>query len=253
MSGLFQRLAVQAMGQAPLVHSTARLPFAPAPALVVETEAHETTASRPAPPASDETGPRAAIPALTTSAGVASSPAPPEPLLPEPERPARREAGEVEAEAPPSPPAAPARSARRTAPEPLLEPARGPERAGAPEPPRSRSRRMREDAEGPPAAEPAPVASAARPEGDRPRRAAPALLPLRPNRERPRGTIAPPASAPGDASERTADETSDIHVSIGRIEITAVHEAPAPKRRAARTGPALTLEEYLGRRRGARP
>lgn len=44
-------------------------------------------------------------------------------------------------------------------------------------------------------------------------------------------------------------ETTEVHVSIGRIEVTAVHEAPAPKRHAPITAKPMTLEDYLARRR----
>jgi hypothetical protein len=40
-------------------------------------------------------------------------------------------------------------------------------------------------------------------------------------------------------------------VSIGRIEVTAVHEASPPKRPPPRASKPMTLEEYLARRRGA--
>jgi len=46
------------------------------------------------------------------------------------------------------------------------------------------------------------------------------------------------------------EETTEVHVSIGRIEVTAVHEAPpAPQRQPPRTKP-MSLEQYLARRRG---
>lgn len=46
-----------------------------------------------------------------------------------------------------------------------------------------------------------------------------------------------------------AAEATEVHVSIGRIELTAVHEAtPPPARRAAPAKPTLPLHEYLARR-----
>lgn len=49
-------------------------------------------------------------------------------------------------------------------------------------------------------------------------------------------------------SRAGADETREVHVSIGTIEVTAVHEAPAPKpRRAPRPQP-MSLADYLARR-----
>jgi hypothetical protein len=44
-------------------------------------------------------------------------------------------------------------------------------------------------------------------------------------------------------------ETTEVHVSIGRIELTAVHEASPPSaRRATPAKPTLPLHEYLARR-----
>lgn len=249
MSGLFQRLAAQAMGHGALVHSTARLPYAAAPTLLIEGEARESPATGPPPPDSEPIAARSVIstPSPTpTSGDVAGSPAPPSPLLPDAGRPAPRAQAEAEATPPRRLPVA--RSAPRMTPEPLVERARAQEPAGTPE---SRSGRMRDEADAPLVSEPAPTGWSAPPEIDRPR-VAPALLPLRPSPPRARG-VAAPVSHTADARDRAGDETRDIHVSIGRIEVTAVHEAPAPKRRAVRASQPMTLEEYLGRRRGTRP
>jgi hypothetical protein len=68
--------------------------------------------------------------------------------------------------------------------------------------------------------------------------------------------VPPPvlASVPPARSARTASthrhptsEATEVHVSIGRIELTAVHEAPPP-RRPAPAKPSLPLHEYLARR-----
>jgi len=47
-----------------------------------------------------------------------------------------------------------------------------------------------------------------------------------------------------------SEETTEVHVSIGRIEVTAVQEAPPPKRQPRRVAKPMTLAEYLARRRG---
>jgi hypothetical protein len=61
------------------------------------------------------------------------------------------------------------------------------------------------------------------------------------------------SAAPGAAWRTPVEETTEVHVSIGRIEVTAVHEAlPAPKRAPARSQRALSLEEYLARRKAGR-
>jgi len=63
----------------------------------------------------------------------------------------------------------------------------------------------------------------------------------------------PPDSSRGAASASRAEESTEVHVTIGRIEVTAVHEAPPSKRRAPPSAKPMTLEEYLARRRGERP
>ncbi len=64
----------------------------------------------------------------------------------------------------------------------------------------------------------------------------------------------PAASRPDRAGDApgAVQETTEVHISIGRIEVTAVHE-PAPARPAAprRTAP-LSLDEYLAKRHGVR-
>ena len=50
-----------------------------------------------------------------------------------------------------------------------------------------------------------------------------------------------------------ADTTTEVHVSIGRIEVTAIHEPAAPAQRpAARRKAPVSLDEYLARRQGGR-
>jgi hypothetical protein len=61
------------------------------------------------------------------------------------------------------------------------------------------------------------------------------------------------SAAPGAAWRASVEETTEVHVSIGRIEVTAVQEAaPTPKRAPARGQRALSLEEYLARRKAGR-
>jgi len=62
----------------------------------------------------------------------------------------------------------------------------------------------------------------------------------------------PDPSLRGSRGARPVEETTEVHVSIGRIEVTAVHEAAPPKRRAQQPAKTMTLEEYLARRRGER-
>jgi hypothetical protein len=63
------------------------------------------------------------------------------------------------------------------------------------------------------------------------------------------GAVAQRGESKGSAWQRQVEETTEVHVSIGRIEVTAVHEAPSPKRQAPTAAKTMTLEEYLARRR----
>ena len=50
-----------------------------------------------------------------------------------------------------------------------------------------------------------------------------------------------------------ADSEPPVHVTIGRIEVTAVSAAPAPRRAAMARKPSMSLDDYLARRqRGER-
>ena len=53
----------------------------------------------------------------------------------------------------------------------------------------------------------------------------------------------------GFGRQGQVDEITEVHVSIGRIEVTAVHESPPPKRQAPTPAKPLSLDEYLARRR----
>lgn len=55
-----------------------------------------------------------------------------------------------------------------------------------------------------------------------------------------------PSSNPARHTPETAPD--EIHVHIGRIEVTAVSEAPKPKARAARGQPPMSLDDYLAKR-----
>jgi hypothetical protein len=73
--------------------------------------------------------------------------------------------------------------------------------------------------------------------------------------------VAPPAFAPvSPRSARTAiahrhstdSDATEVHVSIGRIEVTAVHEASPPPRRAVPAKKSMPLNEYLAQRQRGR-
>ena len=52
----------------------------------------------------------------------------------------------------------------------------------------------------------------------------------------------------GTGRQSQVDEITEVHVSIGRIEVTAVHESLPPKRQAPTPAKPLSLDEYLARR-----
>ena len=58
---------------------------------------------------------------------------------------------------------------------------------------------------------------------------------------------------PGISTRQSrVEETTEVHVSIGRIEVTAVHEA-APPKRAERPAPKpVSLDEYLSKHQGSK-
>jgi len=77
------------------------------------------------------------------------------------------------------------------------------------------------------------------------------LLPLK-NTVRPSALNANVATQRGEHSgfdrQGQVEEITEVHVSIGRIEVTAVHEAPPPKRQAPTPAKPMSLDEYLARR-----
>ncbi|MDP1637702.1 MAG: hypothetical protein Q8K74_06715 [Candidatus Nitrotoga sp.] len=52
----------------------------------------------------------------------------------------------------------------------------------------------------------------------------------------------------GSSRQGQADEITEVHVSIGRIEVTAVQESSPPKRQTPTSAKPLSLDEYLARR-----
>lgn len=76
-------------------------------------------------------------------------------------------------------------------------------------------------------------------------KAAEATFPVAPGRP---STISADQRSPG-----TVEETTEVHVNIGRIEVTAVQEAPAQKPGPRHRPQPMSLDEYLARRQGGRP
>jgi hypothetical protein len=85
-------------------------------------------------------------------------------------------------------------------------------------------------------------------------RDAPPLLPLqRVARLLPPQALAASTPSRAAAARPPIEETTEVHVSIGRIEVTAVQEAPPPRREPARPRKPKSLEAYLATRQGSRP
>ena len=55
------------------------------------------------------------------------------------------------------------------------------------------------------------------------------------------GEAAPPLASPA----RGLDDTTEVHVRIGRIDVTAVHETPAPRKQPKREQTPVSLDAYL--------
>ena len=79
------------------------------------------------------------------------------------------------------------------------------------------------------------------------------LLPLAPPARQPfRGPASASTANQGSRPGGMVEETTEVHVSIGRIEVTAVHQ-PAPSKPATpRRNAPMSLDEYLARHHGGR-
>ena len=53
------------------------------------------------------------------------------------------------------------------------------------------------------------------------------------------------------APQAGASGETEVHIHIGRIEVTALQEAPLPKARARERTPAMSLDAYLAARSNA--
>ncbi len=238
MSGLLRRLAAQAGGQRGVtLHAPARLPFQPAPERLESVESLLPTAL-----------PGAAAPSLM--ARPVTSVVAPEPAVP-PAQP-RAARPEIPVEMPPAP------ATRAEEQPPALEPM-PPEPLLAEQPlnlfiqvPNNPDIPVQETAAPPTGSHPtaprheAPARADATPPSPTVPRLPPLLAPMAP------ATAPQPRVAPAQA-EPAPRQPDEVHIHIGRIEVTAIQET-APARREARKGPPpLSLDDYLARRNGERP
>ncbi|WP_146010767.1 hypothetical protein [Halomonas heilongjiangensis] len=268
MSGLLRRLARQATGHAlPRVHAPARLPYHAAPELLPEEVSSATTmAAAPARHALSEPGTppptNATVEASTivgtTAPGATSLDTLPAPLIGEVPPVDRSDIND------PAPTDAATPAPRQASP---IQPKEAPGAVhtttkGPNETPDSWIARIEpvsvasrvEAANTPTARAPSVMATSAfdTPYPPEPEWQAPSpppealLLPLVTSQLPPRSTAMamPPV---------VADSPAEVHVHIGRIEVTTVQE-PAPTKRPSKRGqPPMSLDEYLARRRGSRP
>lgn len=238
MSGLLHRLAAEATGRTgPRLHSMARIPFVAPPSLNDADQTRrpepglDTTPAAPGVPWTSDPSPLAEppllLPAPRLDAAVDHPPAPGNETRFQLEQELRPVAQPRPALGQPATPQAPPpASASRTGPGPEQGPTPRTERARPPEAPRRSL------------SDPLLDASRSRHDGLRPGTRV-AVRPIR------------AAQSVQDSPARES-ETTEVHVHIGRIEVTAVQEAqPATPKRPAARGP-MSLEEYLNRRREER-
>ena len=80
----------------------------------------------------------------------------------------------------------------------------------------------------------------------------PAPLMPREARPPPLSPVPQPATRRGTSPQSIAaaqsEADTEVHIHIGRIDVTAVHEAPAPRRRAAAAPAPMSLDGYLAQR-----
>ncbi|WP_289535822.1 hypothetical protein [Pseudomonas sp. SO81] len=257
MNGLFTRLAAQASGRREAtLHSPASLPYRGAleqpslessPTALPETPeayleqpstpltaSHQSIPDQPAMPVDSEGSARDATHVRSSSARVSAPEAPADIVLPEPLAPLRQPAsGAPDAWAIP-----PAEVAQPT---PTIEPRAD---AAKPEHIRAAEPHAQLDMTGAARADSLQTGIASQ--------NASGALPLPTNLLSPRAVPVRQAAAPAAPSAVKAppQQADEVHIHIGRIEVTAIQES-APSKRETRKGPApLSLDDYLAKRKG---
>ncbi len=249
-SGLLQRLGARATGHAWTVHSDARLPFAAPLALEAPTEA---------PDGAQDTMPHATRTPLPTNHGTArpatTQRAPAQPSAPAP-WPTEADTREHRADAAGHHPSAPAQADRKG---PFAPPAwpippapsATPALDAQPHPAHPRQP-MTQQTMAARATPPRPAERRADPPlATEPSTEPPTLMPATPRAHTLAGQRAPGLPMPGHRSAPSATPAvaTEVHVHIGRIEVTALH-APAPPARPARErAQPVSLDTYLARKK----
>jgi hypothetical protein len=218
VSGFLRNLSARALGQSAPVQSAARLPYAALPATFEPPVGEQTSSPLAATPAASVAAPtNAADRTVRSEPGIPRRPPPL--LVPHPHDDAGNEGAGDEP--------FPMRTMRAPAhPDPTASPLTRPaafESAESVAPTRE-----------PPPPPQVPTATRFIPP--------PVLAPVP-------ASVPPARSAKlAGAHRQSIPETTEVHVSIGRIELTAVQEASPPARRPAPAKPSLPLHEYLARR-----
>lgn len=260
MNGFLQRLAARALGQPAAIHAATASPMSMPAAEPMPAGAE----ALPTMPHSDDAAPatRQTRPASPTASPPVAAVAAQQPLaapLPVPQ--ARNEAREHQSDIHP-PAQTPPREQALHEPAPRAPDADLGSRANRPPPVLMPPAASGEAASILSATPPQPTGESA-PAATQPvpsnplmkgeRLPEPLLPPTSPEAPRPRaGQISAALPARPQFPGPAVEETTEVHVSIGRIEITAVHEAP-PSRPAPRAGKGnkpMSLDEYLARRQG---
>jgi hypothetical protein len=244
MTGFLQRLAERAMGVSRPARAASAAPFAP----LTEAVGEETAAEiRPGPESASAPSPVARGSATTVMRSIeplttGAQPSPSAPAAPTPSLVAELTTLK-QMTAPPL--IAPAPAAMPSPPSPGTEAAAA--RETVPE-----VRAARPDFAGLPASEVRlPRLPNEHVENAHPLQSAPPPL-LASTSDSPSAfrVATPGGAATADRRTQAVEETTEVHVHIGRIEVTAVHE-PAPAKPAAARRPApMSLDEYLARRLG---
>ncbi|MBS0466384.1 MAG: hypothetical protein JSS31_02265 [Proteobacteria bacterium] len=251
MSGLLQRLAARATGNAWALQSDARLPFATVPGMPDMPETQGVEPLAPVEPLE--------LPAFLGTPKTREGAAMPQPVPPlaatgvqEPTAQAARIQARQMAEAVAS------TTAPKGQPIPVALP---PLQEQHPEPPRLHDKMQPEipamaHATVPRLAPLVPTVEAGETHGDPPplltagqMRSAAAARPQQGLAPHPAAPHAPHALTPLQQAAPPAAEPAEVHIHIGRIEVTAITQPQAPRRAARETPEPLSLDAYLARRK----
>ncbi len=252
MSGLLQRLAARATGNAWALQSDARLPFAAVPGMPDMPDMPETQGVEPLdplePPASHRTP--------KTREGAAAMPQPVLPLAATGVQEPTAQAARIQA--PQMAEAVASTTAPKGQPIPVALP---PLQEQHPGPPQLHDKMQPEipamaHATVPRLAPLVPTVEAGASYGDPPplmpagqMRSAAAARPQQGLAPHPATPHAPHAFVPLRQAAPAPAEPAEVHVHIGRIEVTAITQPQAPRRAARETPQALSLDAYLARRK----